>query len=110
GCNFDATTVRHADGTAADALALLRFNLFVRLWRKLGWTMEETDRALMTFLPSGSLPLSAATIGPALDTTLIYCAHLTALAARLNLGKDARGKLLVLWGNLATTGDHPLYA
>ena len=41
GCNFDQTTLRYADGRAVDAIALLRINLFVRLWRALGWTLEE---------------------------------------------------------------------
>lgn len=51
GCNFDRTTVQYASGKKVDAEALLRINLFVRLWRKLGWTIDETDQALMTFVP-----------------------------------------------------------
>ena len=46
GCNFDATTVQFANGDKADAFTFLKFNLFVRLWRRLGWTIEEIDRAL----------------------------------------------------------------
>lgn len=107
GCDFSSTVLRYAEGTAADPLAYLRLALFVRLWRKLGWTMEETDRALSTFIPSGSLPLTATTIGPALDTALVYCAHLQALATALG---TARLPLLTLWGPLATTGKSPLYA
>ena len=61
GCNFDQTTLRYADGRAVDAIALLRINLFVRLWRALGWTLEETDRALVTFTPSGA-PFDAANL------------------------------------------------
>jgi hypothetical protein len=44
--SFDATALQFADGSPADALVLLKLNLFVRLWNKLGWTMDETDRAL----------------------------------------------------------------
>jgi hypothetical protein len=52
GCSFDETLVLHADGTDVDALDFAKLNLFVRLWKRLGWTMEETDRALQAFLPA----------------------------------------------------------
>jgi hypothetical protein len=110
GCNFDATTLRYADGTSVDGLALLKINLFVRLWKKLGWTIEETDRALQTFLPASSLPLTAAGIGEALGTALIYLAHLKWLDENVKVGKDRRVKLLTLWSDLPTTGSKPLYA
>lgn len=110
GCNFDQTTLRYADNTAADEMAFLKINLFVRLWKKLGWSIEETDRALQTFLPGGSISLTAGNIGAALNTALIYIAHLKALDEQVKAGKDSRLKLLTLWSNLATTGNHPLYA
>ncbi|MFL6201533.1 MAG: neuraminidase-like domain-containing protein [Thermoanaerobaculia bacterium] len=110
GCNFDATTLRYADGTSADALALIRINLFVRLWKKLGWTIEETDRALRVFLPASSLPLTAANLGEALSTALIYLAHFKRLDETVKAGSNKRLKLLTLWSNLPTTGSQPLYA
>ncbi len=54
GGNFDLTTLQYADGTDADPVVFLRINLFVRLWRKLGWSIEELDRALTVFLPSAT--------------------------------------------------------
>lgn len=110
GCNFDLTTLRFADGTSVDALSLIKLNLFVRLWRKFGWTIEETDRALQAFLPSASLPLTAANLGEALKTALIYIAQFKRLDERVKVGKDRRLKLLTLWSNLPTTGTNPLYA
>ena len=110
GCNFDSTTLRYADGTSSDALALLKINLFVRLWKKLGWTIEETDRALNAFLPASSLPLTAAGIGEALNTALIYLAHLKWLDENVKVGGNKRIKLLTLWSPLPTTGSKPLYA
>lgn len=110
GCNFDATTLRYADGTSVDALTLLKINLFVRLWKKLGWTIEETDRALNAFLPANSLPLTAAGIGEALNTALIYLAHLKWLDENVKVGNNKRIKLLTLWSDLQTTGSKPLYA
>jgi hypothetical protein len=110
GCNFDATTLRYADGTSVDALALIKINLFVRLWKKLGWTIEETDRALRAFLPANSLPLAANGLGEALQTALIYLAHFKWLDGAIKVGRNRRIKLLTLWTALPTTGSKPLYA
>ncbi|NTU77944.1 MAG: hypothetical protein HGA45_00835, partial [Chloroflexales bacterium] len=110
GCSFDMTTLRYASGRAVDAIALLRLNLFTRLWRKLGWTIEETDGALEAFVPENT-PFDVANLGEQpLETALIYLAHLKALEAQLRLGKGARLKLLSLWADLATSGKGALYA
>jgi len=112
GCNFDQTTLQYADGTKADAIAFLRINLFVRLWRKLGWSIEETDRALSTFIPP-SAPFDDSPTDLAkrpLKTALIYLAHLKALDKKVKVGNQSRLKLLTLWSDMATTGQKPLYA
>lgn len=108
GCDFDQTPLCYANADPADELVFLKINLFVRLWKKLGWTMEETDRALQVFLPN-SLPLTAANLGAALKVALVYLAHLKALDMRVEAGKNSRLKLLTLWSNLSTTGKNPLY-
>jgi hypothetical protein len=114
GCNFERTKLQYGNGNAADALALLKINLFVRLWRKLGWTIEETDQALKVFLlpniPPASDPAFSKKLGDAWKTALFYLAHLRALDDRVKAGKNGRVKLLSLWANLATTGKDPLYA
>jgi len=110
GGNFDSTTLSHADGSPAVAIEFLRINLFVRLWRKLGWSIEEIGRALEVFVPAGAL-FEAASLGEQpLKTALIYLAHLTALDQKLGLGKQGRLKLLTLWSDLPITGINPLYA
>ena len=112
GCNFDQTKLQYADGTKADAIVFLRINLFVRLWRKLGWSIEETDQALTAFIPQ-SAPFDGTAGNLAkqpLRTALIYMAHLKALDEKLRIGKQGRLKLLTLWSNIPTTGKRPLYA
>lgn len=110
GCNFDLTTLRYADGTKADPIAFLRINLFVRLWRKLGWSIEETDRALQAFVPKNA-PFESFHLGEQpLKTAFIYLAHLKTLDEKLKAGKQSRLKLLTLWSDIATTGKKPLYA
>ena len=110
GCNFDLATLQYADGTKADPIAFLRINLFVRLWRKLGWTIEETDRALQAFVPK-TAPFETAHLNKQpLKTALIYLAHLKALDEKVRVGKQSRIKLITLWSDLTTTGKKPLYA
>jgi len=113
GCDFAGTILQYADGSPAAALDYLRFNLFTRLWKKLGWTLDETDRALQLFFPSISLPWSdpgfAAAFSSSWKTALVYLAHLDDLNTRLSpaLGRTA---LLPLWSNLPAQGIDPLYA
>ncbi len=110
GCNFDETTLRYANGDPADALAFLKINLFVRLWRRLGWSIEETGRALLAFVPKNA-PFETGHLAKApLKTALVYLAHLKALAEQVQVGQDARLKLLTLWAPLPATGKNPLYA
>lgn len=124
GCNFDKTVllfIGHREAAAkgedvygkdakAYALVFLKLSLFVRLWRKLGWTIEETDRALQTFLPKNLQPLTEANLGAAWQTALLYLAHLRALDEQVKIGKNSRQRLLTLWSDLPTTGKNPLYA
>jgi hypothetical protein len=114
GCDFGATTLQYADNaTAAKPLDFVMFNLFVRLWNKLGWTMHEVSRALQLFFP---MPLPAWTdagFGPAFTsawkTALVYLAHLDDLNTKLApaMGRVA---LLPFWTNLQVQGKDPLYA
>jgi hypothetical protein len=110
GCNFARTTLRHADTTPANGLDFHTLNLFVRLWKKLGWTIEETDRALQVFVPFNARPLTAATLAPALRTALVYIAHLEQLGEQLKIRQGRRIELLTLWSDLPTRGAAPLYA
>jgi peptidoglycan hydrolase-like protein with peptidoglycan-binding domain len=106
GCGFDTTTLRYADGSAADAPAFLRLNCLTRLWRRLRWTIDDTDRALRTFLPPTPDPHTPAAIGPALASALLGLAHLEALTERFGGGAIRRRRLLALWADL----DAPAYA
>jgi peptidoglycan hydrolase-like protein with peptidoglycan-binding domain len=109
GCDFDAAVLRYADGRPAEPLDYLKINLFVRLWRKLGWTIEEVDHALQVFLPSDLRPLTDVNLGAALKTAIVYFAAIEELGDRLSSGNEWRRKLLTFWSDLSTTGKKPLY-
>ena len=108
--DFGNTFVRTVSGTPADAAVLLRINVFVRLWRKLGWTLDELDGALQALLPTNAQPVTLTTIGGALRTGLLYFAHLKSLTHRLSLGNRGLVELPVLWTALPTRGERSLYA
>jgi Neuraminidase-like domain/Salmonella virulence plasmid 28.1kDa A protein len=114
GCDFDQTMLQYADGSAVTSSLFLKLNLFVRLWKKLGWTLEETDRALQVFLAPNIPPDNDGNFGQnfsaAMQTALVYLAHLQTLFQELQPGPATRIKLLTLWTNLPTTGNTPLYA
>jgi hypothetical protein len=112
GGDFDKTGIEYASGRKVNGIALLRINLFVRLWRKLGWSIAETDRALTAFVPAAA-PFDDAADHLAkqpLRTALIYLAHLQALDKKLKAGQQSRAKLTTLWSDLPTNGRQSLYA
>jgi hypothetical protein len=113
GCNFDKTILRNADTTRADKMVFLKINLFVRLWKKLGWTIEETDQVIQAFirafLPRNFPELTAHTLALVLKLVLVYIAHLKDIDERVNVGKNSLIKLLALWSDISTRGRNPLY-
>ncbi|MEU3429839.1 neuraminidase-like domain-containing protein [Streptomyces gardneri] len=48
-CDVDSLRLQHLDGTSLTGDELRRIAVFVRLWRKLGWTTAELDTVLLAF-------------------------------------------------------------
>ncbi len=46
-CDLDKVRLTHLDGTRLEPDEYDRIHRFIRLWRKLGWTIDETDKALV---------------------------------------------------------------
>jgi Tc toxin complex TcA C-terminal TcB-binding domain/Neuraminidase-like domain/Salmonella virulence plasmid 28.1kDa A protein len=46
-CNLDKVRLLHLDGSPLEICEYDRMQRFIRLWHKLGWTIDETDHALM---------------------------------------------------------------
>jgi Neuraminidase-like domain/Salmonella virulence plasmid 28.1kDa A protein len=112
--DFQNTKFQYAGGNAATAADFLKLNLFVRLWKKLGWSIGELDRALQVFLmplfPAATDANAGPDLGKAMATALIYLSHLQTLFGRLETGAFDRNGILSIWGDLPTTGGKPLYA
>ena len=86
GCDFSGTILQYADGSPATALDYLRLNLFTRLWQKLGWSLDEIDRALQLFfranLPAWTDPAFAAAFSSAWKTALGVSARTLTISIR----------------------------
>jgi ABC toxin N-terminal region/Neuraminidase-like domain/Salmonella virulence plasmid 28.1kDa A protein len=73
---------------------LLRFN---RLWRKLGWTIDLTDRAITTFLGMPAATLSQANIDAAFESLLARLANFRRLLDGLSVAAQQIPDWLDLW-------------
>jgi len=123
-CSFEDVEFRTArasltPGSPNDLAPWHFFKLlrFVRLWKKLGWSIESTDKALMALFPSACYPQSSDSFEDArrkLDKgfreTLFRLALSTMVADRLGL-KLQRDllRLLALWADIDTQGSRSLY-
>lgn len=101
-CNLDTTSIRtiksiyeNMSPSGVNISTWKRIYQFIRLWRKLGWTIHETDLMLSAL---GESEIGATTITK-LDSVL-------ALKNATNLNVE---QLAVLWGNIDTYGDKSLY-
>jgi hypothetical protein len=99
-CSFDDTAVAFGGGSAVPRQWFIFLSSFVRVWRRLGWSIEETDQALAVFLPTNSEPWTESGIGPAMASVLLGLDHYLALAGMLRMGRKTRQQLLALWAPL----------
>lgn len=45
-CNIDTVSILHLDGSSLSLLEWDRINRFIRLWKRIGWSIYQTDEAL----------------------------------------------------------------
>lgn len=111
GCDFGLTTLAFDqepdDPDNGISLVFLKLNAFVRLQRKLGWDIHELDRALMALMPN-VLSLTFQTWPEAINTVICYLAHVEEIREQFE-DRVSREEILVLWGNIPTTGISCLY-
>lgn len=98
---------------AADFVRLLRF---IRLWKKLGWTIEQTDAAICALYRSDFGALTAADVGTAsaLDAGFLGLLPRLGVVVRAlkTLGLTVERDLLSLltcWADIGTHGETALY-
>ncbi|KAJ2899081.1 hypothetical protein MKZ38_003437 [Zalerion maritima] len=72
-CNIDNVRLIHLDGTSLSMEEWHRFQQFIRLWRRLAWSIPETDMALTPVAKPAALPGSAP-VKPEEKAKDCYCA------------------------------------
>ena len=59
-CNFDQVELRYADpdmeSNRLRPFEFVRLIRFIRLWKKLGWSIEQTDKAVAALYPAAQTP------------------------------------------------------
>ncbi len=111
-CDLDSITLRFADGRPAGPVEFLKLHHFVRIWRRLGWSLEEVDLALHTFTPEEIREegIDADTLGAAVRSALLHISALDVLEEKTATGPRQRKGWLTLWGDLSTSGPSALYS
>lgn len=122
-CSFENLEFRHANpvpagdvSTRLNAVEFVRMMRFIRLWKKLGWTIEQTDAAICALFPVPPFPAG----GDAIDTLTELDNGFGALLPRLGvvarmmqaLNLTAKRDLLPLlacWAPIGTHGSSALY-
>lgn len=119
--SFDTLAFRSADPAKLtqniSAVEFVRLLRFIRLWKKLGWTIEQTDAAICTLYPSPTPPQTFAdTINTVtkLDAGFLTLLPRLGIAVRvmnaLNLTRDRDLlPLLACWSEIGTHGANALY-
>lgn len=94
-CDLSVTRLQHLDGSLLDDAELSKLHRFIRLWRKIGWSIAKLDRAMMA--------LRASEITP---DALIQLAQTKQLQDQSAADIEV---LLSLWAPINTHGDDSLY-
>ena len=104
-CNFAEVELRFAlpDMTAnrLTAIAYHKLLRFIRLWKKLGWSIELTDRAVKTFLPTPSQDLTEANLDAAFTGLLARIANFKRLLEALSVSSKKIATWLGVWDSSA---------
>lgn len=107
-CNFAQLELRFASPDMATnrltALAYHELLRFIRLWKKLGWTIELTDQVVTALLPVPSQALTDANLDAAFQSLLARIANLLLLLDGLAVPAKKLPDWLGVWDAAAAAG------
>ena len=119
-CSGTSFDFQHLDGSTLSATEFLKLIRFIRLWQKLGFTIEQTDDILCAVYPAADLPVGASNTAndvanrPKLDAgvtvALLRIGLLFQVMNSLSLtANQSLGALLACWAPIGTFGPNALY-
>lgn len=98
-CDIAKIRLKHLDGSSITKEELDKIQRFIRLWRNLGWTIDEVESAIFSFQKEGEIA----------DITADLLHQITIV----NKLKEKTGlelnKLLTFWNPISTKGENSLY-
>jgi ABC toxin N-terminal region/Neuraminidase-like domain/Putative peptidoglycan binding domain len=119
-CNFDDLEFRYSDPDKIHmpirAFEFVRLVRFIRLWKKLGWTIEQTDKAITALYPADQAPNQSSDVvnQQRLDTGFLILLPRLGVIRRLMATLKLKPKkdllpLLACFAPIDTHGDDSLY-
>lgn len=104
-CDPSSMKLIHFDGSPLDEHAYGRMHRFIRLYRKMGWSIADLDRAILALHQNAKPPrLHDIDISPQL---IVHLAHIKQLQARYHITNVQ--VLLALWAPIQFQGTDSLY-
>ncbi len=109
-CSFVPLELRYADNAAITEVDYFKLLRFIRLWHTLGWSIEQTDKAIAALWPDFASVRTMAQLNQGFEQLLTRLAHLKKVMELLSL-KPKRDLLqaLALFAEIDTFGQHSLY-
>lgn len=118
-CDFDHFSIQYTNPDNGDLHDIEYWKLwhFIRLWKKLGWSIEKLDRAIRSLTDLGQKIAEENDVQLQLDILhdgyrdlINKLALLKRVEQKLRLRADRNFEgLLTLWGEINTQGRNPLY-
>ena len=107
-------TYDHADLNEIDYWILMRF---IKLWKKLGWTIEETDKLIASLYNSDYRPglqddinTQKQKLDKGFKDLIVKISLVKKIGDKLGLGQNKLLNLLPLWSSIDTFGNNSLYS
>ena len=116
-CSFESVELRYFSNEQLKTIEFLKLLRFVRLWKKLGWSIEQTDKAIKALYPADLYPeekeewdIARTKLDAGFHALVIRLAHLQIIMEKLHL-KPNRDllPLLACWSPIDTHGQDSLY-
>jgi hypothetical protein len=105
-CSFATVELRFALPDSAanrlDALAYWKLLRFIRLWKKLGWSLELTDTLVMTFLSIAPELLTMGNLDATFGSLIARIANFSTLLTRQAVSSKKIADWLAIWDTAAT--------
>ncbi|MGB5927888.1 MAG: neuraminidase-like domain-containing protein, partial [Cyclobacteriaceae bacterium] len=109
-CNFEKLQLLFADGNKILQLQYIKFYRFIKVWKKLGWTIDQTDRTFAALWPDLANVNDLNELNEGFRTFLYKLAHLLHIMELLRLKpKRELQQALALVADIDIHGHDALY-